>query len=70
VATARSASGTPPPDRNADADVLCAYLDKYLPFNRACDQAWAIGALLYLDERPGGNRADRFLTPGASGRTP
>jgi hypothetical protein len=50
---------------NADADILCAYLDKYLPqLDRHYDQHWAIGALLHLDERLGSNRANRFLTPG------
>jgi len=49
----------------ADADILCAYLDKYLPqLDRHYDQHWAIGALLHLDERLGSTRADRYLTPG------
>lgn len=49
----------------ADADHLCAYLDRYLPrTDLHYDQHWAIGALLHLDERLGSNRADRFLTPG------
>jgi hypothetical protein len=49
----------------ADADLLCAYLDRYLPrTDFHYDQHWAIGALLHLDERLGSNRADRFLTPG------
>jgi Family of unknown function (DUF6000) len=47
-----------------DADILSAYLDRYLPLDRPCDQNWAIGALLHLDERLGANRADRFLIPG------
>ncbi|GAA4502866.1 hypothetical protein GCM10023191_055010 [Actinoallomurus oryzae] len=49
-----------------DADLLAAYLDRYLP-RRDCyyDQHWAIGALLYLDDRLGGHRAARFL--GADG---
>lgn len=48
----------------ADADILCAYLDRYLPrADLHYDQHWAIGALLHLDERLGSNRADRFLTP-------
>jgi hypothetical protein len=52
-------------ETSADADILCAYLDKYLPqLDRNYDQSWAIGALLHLDERLGSNRADRFLTPG------
>jgi Family of unknown function (DUF6000) len=49
----------------ADADILSAYLDKYLPqAGRHYDQHWAIGALLHLDECLSGHRADRFLTPG------
>jgi hypothetical protein len=49
----------------ADADLLCAYLDRYLPrTDLKYDRHWAIGALLHLDERLGSNRADRFLTPG------
>ncbi|MGH3188393.1 MAG: DUF6000 family protein [Streptosporangiaceae bacterium] len=51
-------------ETGADADILCAYLDKHLPHNRAYDQNWAIGALLCLDERLGSNRAERFLAPG------
>jgi hypothetical protein len=52
--------GTP-----ADADILCAYLDRYLPrLDCYYDQHWAIGALLHLDEQLGSTRADRFLTPG------
>ena len=54
----------------ADVDILRAYLDKYVPLDRAYDQNWAIGALLYLDERLGGNRAGRFLTPGARWKNP
>jgi hypothetical protein len=52
-------------ETSADSDILCAYLDKYLPqLDRHYDQHWAIGALLHLDERLGANRAGRFLTPG------
>jgi hypothetical protein len=48
-----------------DADILCAYLDKYLPqLDRYYEQHWAIGALLHLDERLGSKHADRFLAPG------
>jgi hypothetical protein len=54
----------------AGADILRAYLDKYLPHDRAYDQNWAIGALLYLDERLGCNRADRFLAPGGLRKNP
>jgi hypothetical protein len=50
---------------DADADTLCAYLDKYLPqLDRFYDQHWAMGALLYLDERLGSKHASRFLTQG------
>jgi hypothetical protein len=49
----------------ADAELLCAYLDRYLPqIDCPYDQNWAIGALLHLDERLSGNRARRFLAPG------
>ncbi len=49
----------------ADTDLLCAYLDRYLPrTDLEYDQHWAIGALLHLDERLGSHHADRFLTPG------
>jgi Family of unknown function (DUF6000) len=52
-------------ETSADADILCAYLDKYLPqLDRHYDQDWAIGALLHIDERLASNRADRFLTSG------
>lgn len=48
----------------ADADLLCAYLDRYLPKELHYNQDSTIGALLYLDEQLSSNRADRFLTPG------
>jgi hypothetical protein len=52
-------------ETSADAGILCAYLDKYLPqLDCYCDQHWAIGALLHLDERLGSKHADRFLAPG------
>jgi len=57
-------------ETGADADILRAYLDKYLPHDHAYDQNWAIGALLYLDERLGGNRADRFLASGGLWKNP
>ncbi|MFE5513022.1 DUF6000 family protein [Streptomyces sp. NPDC056529] len=51
--------GTP-----ADADLLVAYLDRYLRRpDLAYDQEAAIGALLLLDTRLGTDRAVRFLTP-------
>ncbi len=45
-----------------DADILAAYLDRYLP-RPDCryNQDAAIGALLYLDEQLGTNRADSYL---------
>ncbi|MET8630831.1 DUF6000 family protein [Kitasatospora sp. NPDC004669] len=51
--------GTP-----ADADILAAYLDRYLPrpdlyYNRTR----ALGVLLHLDTKLGSERATRFLTP-------
>ncbi|WP_020580324.1 DUF6000 family protein [Actinopolymorpha alba] len=47
------------------ADILAAHLERYLP-RADCyfDQDWAIGALLYLDQRLNTNRADQFLSPG------
>lgn len=44
---------------------LVAYLDRYLP-DLAChyDQAWAMGALLHLDERLQTDHAGHFLAPG------
>ena len=52
--------GTP-----ADADLLAAYLDRYLlrP-DLYYDQGPAIGALLLIDTKLGADRALRFLTPG------
>jgi hypothetical protein len=49
----------------ADAELLVAYLDTYLPQpDKRYDQHWAIGALLYLDEQLTASRAARFLTDG------
>ena len=47
-----------------DAAILTAYLDRYLP-RPDChyDQAWAIGALLHLDQKLGTDHAQRFLAP-------
>ncbi|GAB3895660.1 DUF6000 family protein [Microbispora bryophytorum] len=48
-----------------DAEILTAYLDRYLPrTDCSYDQHWAIGALLHLDDRLGTHHADRFLTTG------
>ncbi|MFC5183620.1 DUF6000 family protein [Actinomadura harenae] len=47
--------------QSEDADILAAYLDRYLPQTDCFyDQGPAIGALLHLDERRGTHRADRF----------
>ncbi|MFD8788287.1 DUF6000 family protein [Kitasatospora sp. NPDC059599] len=49
---------------SADADLLAAYLDRYLRRpDLYYDQTAAIGALLHLDSKLGANRADRFLAP-------
>jgi hypothetical protein len=46
----------------ADADLLVAYLDRYLPRpDLDYDQAVALGALLLLDARLGASQAARFL---------
>ncbi|MGW6459136.1 DUF6000 family protein [Streptomyces sp. NPDC055078] len=51
--------GTP-----ADADLLTAYLDRYLARpDLGYDQASALGALLHLDTAQGTDHAARFLTP-------
>ena len=51
--------------RPEDAEILAAYLDRYLP-RKDCyyDQGWAMGALLYLDARLGTHHAERFVTTG------
>ncbi|MFC0039441.1 DUF6000 family protein [Actinomadura rayongensis] len=48
-----------------DADLLVEYLDRYLrrPECRY-DQYWAMGSLLYLDDKTGRDRAAAFLVPG------
>lgn len=47
----------------ADAELLAAYLDTYLPqLDQRYDQDWALGALLHLDQQLSTNRAARFLT--------
>jgi hypothetical protein len=49
----------------ADAELLAAYLDAYLPQpDKRYDQHWALGALLHLDEQLKSDRAARFLTDG------
>jgi hypothetical protein len=47
----------------ADAELLAAYLDDYLPQpDKRYDQHWALGALLHLDAQLKTNHAARFLT--------
>jgi hypothetical protein len=49
----------------ADAELLAAHLDAYLPQpDKRYDQHWALGALLHLDEQLKSDRAARFLTGG------
>ena len=49
----------------ADADLLGAYLDRYLPrADLYYDQAPAIGALLHLDAKLGTDKAALYLIPG------
>ncbi|WP_030241933.1 DUF6000 family protein [Streptomyces sp. NRRL S-350] len=49
----------------ADADLLCQYLDRYLPRpDLDYDQAFALGALLHLDTALGTEHASRFLDAG------
>ncbi|MGH3393005.1 MAG: DUF6000 family protein [Actinomadura sp.] len=47
-----------------DADILAAYLDRFLP-RKDChyNQDWAIGALLHLDQKLGTTHAQRFIAP-------
>ncbi|GAA5014912.1 DUF6000 family protein [Actinopolymorpha pittospori] len=48
--------------RPEDAEILVAYLDKYLQRTDChCDQDRAIGALLHIDNKLGTNHANRFL---------
>ncbi|WP_157519795.1 DUF6000 family protein [Herbidospora daliensis] len=42
-----------------DADIPCAYLDRYLR-----QKHYALGALMVMDEKLGTSHADRFLNPG------
>lgn len=47
-----------------DADILAAYLDRYLPqVDLRYDQCWALAALLHLDRQLGGRRAEQYLGP-------
>ncbi|MEU3517142.1 DUF6000 family protein [Streptomyces sp. NPDC006654] len=49
---------------HADAEILAAYLDRYLPrTDLRYDQPAALGALLHLDARLGTHHADRFTQP-------
>ncbi|WP_329028691.1 DUF6000 family protein [Streptomyces sp. NBC_01423] len=49
---------------HADAEILTAYLDRYLPrTDLRYDQPAALGALLRLDTRLGTHHADRFTRP-------
>ncbi|KOG28919.1 DUF6000 family protein [Streptomyces resistomycificus] len=48
-----------------DADLLAAYLDRYLRRpDLAYDQTVVMGALRFIDLNLGGDQADRFLGPG------
>ncbi|MFH7594522.1 DUF6000 family protein [Streptomyces racemochromogenes] len=50
---------------DADADLLCGYLDHYLRRPDLCyDQGPALGALLHLDAALGTERASRYLAAG------
>ncbi|MEU3749401.1 MULTISPECIES: DUF6000 family protein [Streptomyces] len=49
----------------ADAELLAAYLDRYLPRTECrYDQPEALGSLLRVDAALGTSYADRFVTPG------
>ncbi|MFH9062578.1 DUF6000 family protein [Streptomyces coeruleorubidus] len=49
---------------SSDADLLVAYLDRYLPCpDLDYDQTAALGALLLLDAKVGTDHAARFLAP-------
>ncbi|MCD0482601.1 DUF6000 family protein [Streptacidiphilus sp. ASG 303] len=48
-----------------DAELLCAYLDRFLPrLELSYDQGPAIGALLHIDTHLGTGRAEAYLGPG------
>ena len=47
------------------ARYLCAYLDEYLTrLNCYYDQAWAMAALIYIDENEGTTYSRKYLEPG------
>ena len=49
----------------ADAELLAAYLDRYLPQpGKRYDQPWALGALLHIDQQLSTDHAARFLAAG------
>lgn len=49
-------------DTTADAEILAAYLERYLPRHELhYDQAWAMGALLHMDAAFGTDHAARFI---------
>ncbi|MFB7672843.1 DUF6000 family protein [Kitasatospora purpeofusca] len=50
---------------SADADLICRYLDRYLPRPELIwDQTFALSTLLHLDAVLGAERASRYLAPG------
>lgn len=50
---------------SADADLLCGYLDRYLPQpDLAYDQTFALSTLLHLDAVLGSERASPYLAAG------
>ena len=49
-----------------DAAILAEYLDRWLPTRRQYDQAWAVGALVYLDGVLGGDLAAPYLAEGGA----
>ncbi|SBT40917.1 DUF6000 family protein [Micromonospora auratinigra] len=53
-----------------DAEILSAYLDRYLPrLDLRYDQHWALAALRHLDTRLGTGYAERHLGPGGGWET-
>ncbi|MER6915025.1 DUF6000 family protein [Streptomyces sp. NPDC000594] len=49
----------------ADADLVCRYLDRYLPLpDLVHDRTFALSTLLHLDAVLGTDRASRYLAPG------
>jgi hypothetical protein len=49
----------------ADAEIMAAYLERYLPRRELhYDQAWAMGALLHMDATFGTDHAARFIAAG------